>query len=73
MKFITAKIDGTRMLNVTGTNDWGRLNHGGYNTEADMLIYRTLVTTGVVLLPPGLMTRIFYQRGVLWQKLYETL
>jgi len=29
---------------VTGTLDWGRMNQGGYNSEANMLIYHTLAT-----------------------------
>lgn len=44
MAFITSKIDSTGMLDVTGTNDWGRLNQGGHNTEANMLMYHTLTT-----------------------------
>ncbi|TAQ87104.1 hypothetical protein B7494_g4573 [Chlorociboria aeruginascens] len=44
MSFITAKIDSTGMLDVTGTADWGRYTQGGHNTEANMLMYRTLIT-----------------------------
>ena len=44
MNFITAKIDSTGLLDVTGTNDWGRLSQGGHNTEANMLMYQTLIT-----------------------------
>jgi len=44
MKFITDKIDSSGLLSVTGTEDWGRLSQGGRNTEANMLMYRTLVT-----------------------------
>ncbi|TVY80443.1 hypothetical protein LSUE1_G003567 [Lachnellula suecica] len=44
MAYITAKIDSTGLLDVTGTDDWGRLQQGGHNTEANMLMYRTLVT-----------------------------
>ena len=44
MEFITAKIDSTGMLDVTGTNDWGRLSQGGHNTEANMLMYKTLTS-----------------------------
>jgi hypothetical protein len=32
------------MLDVTGVSDWGRLSQGGHNTEANMLLYRTLTT-----------------------------
>jgi hypothetical protein len=42
--FITLKIDNTGMLDVTGVSDWGRLSQGGHNTEANMLLYRTLTT-----------------------------
>lgn len=48
MVFITAKIDSTSLLEVTGTGDWGRLTQGGHNSEAQMLLYRVL-TTGSVL------------------------
>lgn len=42
MAFITNKIDSTNLLSVTGTNDWGRLNQGGHNSEANMLMYQVL-------------------------------
>lgn len=44
MSFITAKIDSTGMLDVTGTNDWGRMSQGGHNTEANMLMYKVLTS-----------------------------
>jgi uncharacterized protein (DUF608 family) len=44
MGFITAKIDSTGLLDVTGTNDWGRLTQGGHNTEANMLLYKVLTS-----------------------------
>jgi hypothetical protein len=44
MTFITNKVDSTNLLNVTGTADWGRSSQGGHNTEANMLLYRVLVT-----------------------------
>lgn len=44
MRFMINKIDSTGMLFVTGTDDWGRLSQGGYNSEANMLMYRVLVT-----------------------------
>lgn len=44
MSYITAKIDTTGLLNVTGTEDWGRINQGGHNTEANMMLYRVLTT-----------------------------
>jgi glycogen debranching enzyme len=40
LQYITSKIDNsTGMLSVTGTDDWGRINQGGRNTEANMLMY----------------------------------
>ncbi|TVY48327.1 hypothetical protein LCER1_G008126 [Lachnellula cervina] len=49
MKFITDKIDGSGLLNVTGTNDWGRrANQGAHNTEANMFLYQAL-TAGSAL------------------------
>jgi uncharacterized protein (DUF608 family) len=44
MTYITNKIDSSGLLSVTGNDDWGRLSQGGRNTEANMLMYRTLVT-----------------------------
>ncbi len=44
MAFITAKIDSTGLLDVTGTNDWGRLAQGGHNSEANMLMYKVLTS-----------------------------
>ncbi len=35
MKFITDKIDGQKLLNVTGTSDWARSGQGGENIEAN--------------------------------------
>lgn len=49
MKFITDKIDGSGLLNVTGTNDWGRrASQGAHNTEANMFLYQAL-TAGSAL------------------------
>ncbi|KAH8669670.1 bacterial alpha-L-rhamnosidase domain protein [Tricladium varicosporioides] len=44
MAFITAKIDSTGSIFVTGTEDWGRVGQGEHNTEAQMLLYKTLTT-----------------------------
>ncbi|POS82749.1 hypothetical protein EPUL_005691, partial [Erysiphe pulchra] len=44
MYFITNKIDKTGMLFVTDKEDWGRLSQGGYNTQANLLLYKVLVT-----------------------------
>ncbi len=48
MGFITAKIDGNGLLNVTGTSDWARGGQGGENIEANSLLYKAL-TGGAVL------------------------
>ena len=48
MGFITAKIDGTGLLNVTGTADWARDDQGGENIEANAILYRAL-TAGAAL------------------------
>ncbi len=42
MKFITDKIDGQKLLNVTGTSDWARSGQGGENIEANALMYGAL-------------------------------
>ncbi|KAG0645465.1 hypothetical protein D0Z07_8685 [Hyphodiscus hymeniophilus] len=46
MSFITAEIDSTGLLYVpaNGVADWGRSEQVGRNTEANMLLYHTLVT-----------------------------
>ncbi|CAG8971491.1 hypothetical protein HYALB_00002075 [Hymenoscyphus albidus] len=44
MAFITAKVDNTGSIYVTGTDDWGRVGQGAHNTEAQMIMYKTLVT-----------------------------
>ena len=48
MGFITAKIDGTGLLDVTGDNDWARGGQGGENIEANALLYQAL-TGGAAL------------------------
>jgi hypothetical protein len=48
MGFITGKVDGTGLLNVTGTSDWARDGQGGENIEANALLYQAL-TTGATL------------------------
>lgn len=48
VNFITAKIDGNGLLNVTGTNDWARGDQGGENIEANALLYQVL-NTGAAL------------------------
>jgi hypothetical protein len=48
MGFIVGKIDGTGLLNVTGTNDWARAGQGGENIEANAILYQAL-TGGAAL------------------------
>lgn len=48
LTFITNKIDKTGLLYVTGTDDWGRIGQGAHNSEANMLMYKTLTTAGLI-------------------------
>ncbi|KAG9238053.1 glycoside hydrolase family 78 protein [Amylocarpus encephaloides] len=48
MTYITAKIDSSGSIYVTGTDDWGRIGQGAHNTEAQMLMYRTLITASAL-------------------------
>ncbi|MFJ2202570.1 MGH1-like glycoside hydrolase domain-containing protein [Streptomyces violaceusniger] len=42
MAFITNKIDGNNLLNVTRTQDWARAGQGGENISANALLYAAL-------------------------------
>ncbi|MBP8538379.1 alpha-L-rhamnosidase [Streptomyces sp. MK37H] len=42
MDFITDKIDGNNLLNVTRTQDWARAGQGGENIAANALLYAAL-------------------------------
>ena len=44
LQFIIAKIDSTDLIFVTLNDDWGRISQGGYNAEANMLLYHVLNT-----------------------------
>ncbi|KAH8588401.1 glycoside hydrolase family 78 protein [Bisporella sp. PMI_857] len=44
LQFILSKVDSTGLLFVTGLDDWARLNQGGYNSEANMLLLHALNT-----------------------------
>ena len=44
MGYITGKIDNSSLLNVTGIRDWGRWQQGFHNTEANTILYHTLLT-----------------------------
>lgn len=48
LTFITSKIDKTGLLYVTGTDDWGRQGQGAHNSEANMLMYKTLTTASLI-------------------------
>jgi Bacterial alpha-L-rhamnosidase 6 hairpin glycosidase domain len=48
VNYITGKIDGSGLLDVTGTSDWARTDQGGDNVEANALLYEVL-TTGAAL------------------------
>jgi Bacterial alpha-L-rhamnosidase 6 hairpin glycosidase domain len=48
MGFITAKIDGTGLLDVTGSSDWARGDQGGENIEANALLYKALIGGAVL-------------------------
>jgi hypothetical protein len=43
MTYITNKIDGSNLLNVTNTADWARSGQGGNNLQANALLYGTLI------------------------------
>jgi hypothetical protein len=42
MAFITNKIDGNNLLDVTRTQDWARVGQGGENISANALLYAAL-------------------------------
>ncbi|KAH8816187.1 Six-hairpin glycosidase-like protein [Xylogone sp. PMI_703] len=45
MNYIYGKVTyASGLLNVTGTRDWARWQQGYNNTEANMILYRTLIT-----------------------------
>ena len=45
MEYIYGKVlQPLGLLNVTGTRDWAREGQGGNNTEANMILYKTLTT-----------------------------
>ncbi|KAL9064123.1 MAG: hypothetical protein Q9157_007945 [Trypethelium eluteriae] len=44
MNYIYAKVLSPGLLNVTGTRDWARWQQGWNNSEANMILYRTLTT-----------------------------
>lgn len=47
--FVTSKIDGTKLMDVTGANNWGRTAvSSGYTTDGNMLLYGAL-TTGATM------------------------
>jgi len=45
INYVMRKLDGdSGLLYVTGSNDWGRSSQGGFNTAANALMFRTLIT-----------------------------
>lgn len=44
MEYIYGKVGSSGLLNVTGTRDWARWQQGFNNSEAQMILYRTLWT-----------------------------
>ncbi|KAK7513514.1 putative alpha-L-rhamnosidase B [Phyllosticta citriasiana] len=44
MDYVYGKVQETELLNVSGTRDWARLGQGWNNSEANMILYHTLVT-----------------------------
>ncbi|KAF2098417.1 Six-hairpin glycosidase [Rhizodiscina lignyota] len=44
MEYIYGKVLPPGLLNVTGTRDWARWQQGWNNTEANIILYRTLIT-----------------------------
>lgn len=44
MAYIYGKVGSSGLLNVTGTRDWARWATGFNNSEANMILYRTLIT-----------------------------
>lgn len=44
MLFILGKVDKSGLLNVTGTRDWARQAQGFHNSEAQMILYKILMT-----------------------------
>jgi hypothetical protein len=44
MTYIYNKVDASGLLNQTGTRDWARWQTGFNNTEANIILYRTLIT-----------------------------
>ncbi|KAK7515590.1 Six-hairpin glycosidase-like protein [Phyllosticta citriasiana] len=44
MDYVYGKVQETGLLNVSGTRDWARLGQGWNNSEANMILYHTLVT-----------------------------
>ncbi|KAK0661450.1 hypothetical protein DIS24_g2726 [Lasiodiplodia hormozganensis] len=48
MDYVYAKVDGSGLLNVTGTRDWARWQQGWNNTQANMILYHTLTTAATL-------------------------
>ncbi|EXJ58926.1 hypothetical protein A1O7_06356 [Cladophialophora yegresii CBS 114405] len=44
MEYVVGKIDQSGLMNVTGTRDWARWQQGFHNTEANTILFQTLMT-----------------------------
>lgn len=53
MAFITGKIDGNNLLNVTRTQDWARAGQGGENISANALLYAALKAGSILATVEG--------------------
>lgn len=51
--FTTAKIGNSGLLSVTLVTDWGRLNQGGENIEANAILYDVLVSSATLATVEG--------------------
>lgn len=45
VQFLMNKVDHTGLLDVTDTEDWGRLWQGGHNSEANAIFYKVLISS----------------------------
>ncbi|KAI9738250.1 MAG: hypothetical protein M1834_008748 [Cirrosporium novae-zelandiae] len=48
MNYVLGKVDSSGLMNVTGTRDWARWQQGFHNSEANMILYHTLITGAVM-------------------------
>jgi uncharacterized protein (DUF608 family) len=48
INWIATKLDSTGLFDCTGTADWGRFEQGGRNTEANALMYGSLIKGAIM-------------------------